>query len=195
MISIYFGLPGSGKTTLLAARALGYVKRGVRVYTNVPLAIEGVVPIDPRWLGLYDISDGVVLLDEMALYANSRDYKSMSASMRNWIALHRHYGTNVEIYTQRYNGVDINIRALTSAVYHVSRLGPLSVVTPLRYAQVPPAPGMPPGDIVEGYAQYPLLARICKSRLCLRPRYYRYFDSYSRPYLPSIPDDAAPELI
>lgn len=191
MITLWFGLPRAGKTTLIAKRALQYTRQGIQVYSNVRLDMPGVIYVRPDWCGVYDISNGVLLLDEGSIWADSRDYKKMTSVFSNWLMLHGHYKVNIEVYTQRYSGVDVKIRNLCTRCYYVRKSGLLSSwvtkYTPIDYKLIVPKDGDKTGDIVEGYSQLPFLLRLLSTRYCLRPRYYRYFDSWDAPKLSPIP--------
>lgn len=186
--SLYVGLPGCGKTTLLTSLAVRYLKKGVTVYTNVHLDLDGVVYIDPSFLGVYDISNGVVLLDEGEIIAESRSYKSFPKSMSDFFMLHRHYRCDIHVFAQRYKGVDIKIRNLCDNVYFVRR-GPFGLTryTPIEYKICVPNSGEKLGEIVEGYRMRGFFSRLASTRWILRKRYYKYFDSYCAPELPPLP--------
>lgn len=76
-VSLFFGLPGCGKTTILAMRALRAVrsKRYKNVYSNVRLSIKGVTYIDNHCIGKYLLRDGLILIDEATLFADSEHIK------------------------------------------------------------------------------------------------------------------------
>lgn len=188
MIDLYIGLPGCGKTTLLSSFAVKYLKKGIKVYSNIPLAIDGVVYVKNEWIGFYDISNGVLLLDEGEIFAEARSYKTFPKQLSDWIMLHRHYRVQVKIFAQRYKGVDVKIRNLCEHVYMVRRgfLG-LSSYTPIDYRILVPDAGEKAGDIVEGYRMKGMLPRIFSTRYIARRKYYKYFDSWSAPALPPLP--------
>ena len=127
MVSIYFGLPGCGKTSLIASQALKESKR-IRhgrspfnqVYTNVHLTgIPYVTYIDNNYIGKYDLSGGLILIDEATIFADSRDYKSFSKDKVQFFMLHRHYGCELRLFTQQWDGVDRKIRTITDKVYYI----------------------------------------------------------------------------
>lgn len=188
MIDLYIGLPGCGKTTLLTSFALKYLKKGIKVYSNVPLSLDGVVYVKNEWIGFYDISDGVLLLDEGEIFAEARSYKSFPKQLSDWIMLHRHYGVQIKLFAQRYKGVDVKIRNLCEHVYMVRRvpLG-LTMYTPIDYRILVPEAGEKAGDIVEGYQMKSFLGRLFSSRCIVRKKYYKYFDSWTAPSLPPLP--------
>ena len=70
---VYFGVPGSGKTTFAAWVAKRVLKKGGRVWSNVP--IKGTIKLNPADdIGKYLIQDGHVLIDEAGVEYNNRDF-------------------------------------------------------------------------------------------------------------------------
>lgn len=199
MISLYFGLPGCGKTTLLSKFALKYCKRGLAVYGNIPLAVNGYTYIDNDCVGQYDLHDCVILIDEGTLFADSRRYKDFSKQMTEFFLLHRHYRCDIIIFTQQWDGLDKRIRVITDRVYYVYKQGLLSKWF-TRYYRVPYGIIIPDpkksdseklGDIIQGYCKPSFVARLFSPWL-FRPKYYRYFDSWERPQLPLLPEKYKP---
>lgn len=190
MIDLYIGLPGCGKTSLLTAFACEYIRKGIKVYSNVPLGLHSdlFVYVRNEWIGLYDISGGVLLLDEGEIFAEARSYKTFPKHLSDWIMLHRHYGIEIKIFAQRYKGVDVKIRNLCEHVYMVRRglLG-LTSYTPIDYRIIIPDAGDRAGDIVEGYQMKGFFGRLFSTRYIIRRKYYKYFDSWSAPVLPPLP--------
>lgn len=199
MISLYFGLPGCGKTTLLASQAVKYRRKGVKVYSNIPLAVKGVTRIDNLCIGKYDLSNSVILVDEGTLFANSRNYKNFSGELTSFFLLHRHYKCDIIIFTQQWDGLDKRIRVITDRVYYVYK-GVFLGRWFTRYYRVPYGIIIPDpkksdseklGEIVQGYCKPRLLMRLLSPWL-FRPLYYRYFDSWDAPALPPLPDEYTP---
>ena len=80
MIQGYFGLPGSGKTTfltMLAQKELRKIRKNKSVYDKVltNFYCDGCYKIDYKDLGHYSIENSLILLDEITLDADSRDFK------------------------------------------------------------------------------------------------------------------------
>lgn len=195
-VSLYFGLPGCGKTTLLSALAVkGLRKRSPykNVYCNVKLNIPGLIYIDLHDFGIYNISDGLVLIDEATLQFDSRDYKNFSKNTLTFFLLHRHYNVDIVLFTQQWDGVDRKIRVITDRVYYVYKglfLGhwftrfyrvPYGIIIP-----DPKQGGEKLGEIVQGYAKPGLICRLFGGWM-FRPLYYKYFDSWEAPKLPPLP--------
>ena len=127
MIKGYFGLPGSGKTTFLtmiAQKELKRIERGRSAYKRVltNFYCQGCYMIDYSQLGFYDLSDSLILLDEITLDADSRNFKQFDQFKKKFFLLHRHYSIDVIYFTQQWDGVDKKIRDITHDLYYVKKL-------------------------------------------------------------------------
>lgn len=189
MITCFFGLPGCGKSTLLAKLAykeLKRIKKGkskyVRVLSNY--FIRGCSVLDFDMLGKYDMSNSLILLDEISLDADSRDFKSFSKPLKQFFILHRHYGCDIIYATQQYDGVDRKIRELTQNLYYMKKAGPLTYATAI-YRKITITED---SEIKMGYVLPKLIKIISDIRhtmiFCFRPKYYKLFDSFDAPVLP-----------
>lgn len=189
MITCFFGLPGCGKSTLLAKIAykeLKRIKKGkskyVRVLSNY--FIRGCSVLNFDMLGKYDMSNSLILIDEISLDADSRDFKSFSKPLKQFFILHRHYGCDIIYATQQYDGVDRKIRELTQDLYYMKKAGPLTYATAI-YRKITITED---SEIKMGYVLPKLIKIISDIRhtmiFCFRPRYYKLFDSFDAPVLP-----------
>lgn len=201
-VSLYFGLPGCGKTTLIAKKARMAVRgrRYKNVFTNVHMTVPGVTYIDNLCIGKYDLSDGLLLIDEATLFADSRNHKNFPEHVMQFFLLHRHYNMDVELYTQQWDGVDKKIRVITDRVYYVYKgkiLGKWwSSYYRIPYGIIIPDPkrdggSQHLGEIVQGYCKPSFTVRLLSHKM-FRPAYYRYFDSWERPKLPDLPAQYSP---
>lgn len=200
MISLYFGLPGQGKTTILAAHALAAVrsKKYQHVYSNIPLKIPGVIWIDNECIGKFDLHDGLLLIDEGTLFADSRDFKSFGSDKVYYFMMHRHFNVDIEIFVQQWDALDRKIRCITDRVFYVYKRG-LSGKWITRYYRIPYGIIIPDGksdsqklgEIIQGYAKPHWIIRLFAPRF-FRPRYYKYFDSWEHKELPKLPDRFKP---
>ena len=120
-ISLYFGLPGCGKTTMLASLALKATKQKKYkyIYSNVPLAIDGVTYIDNECIGKYDIHDALILIDEGTLFANNRNWKEFGSNRTEYFLLHRHFNVDIVFFAQEWASLDKRIRSITDRVFYV----------------------------------------------------------------------------
>lgn len=201
MVSLYFGLPGCGKTTIMTAIALKYARQGKpysHIYCNVPIQVPGVTYIDNECIGKYMLKDCLVLIDEATLFADSRDFKSFNKGKLEYFLEHRHCRADIYLFTQQWDGVDRKIRVITDRVYYVSKgafLGKwFSRCYRIPYGIIVPDPKKNQqslGEIIQGYCKPPFLARIFCKRY-FRPFYYKYFDSWTLPDMPDLPDKYKP---
>lgn len=192
MIKLFFGLPGCGKTTLLAQFALKAVhsKRYKNVYSNVPLNIPGVIFVNDFEIGNYQLDNGLLLIDEATLFADSRDYKNFEKSKIAFFLLHRHYKMNIYLFTQGWDSVDKKIRVITDKVYYIYK-PKLSGFLISKYYRIPYGIIIPDpkkddseklGEIIQGYCKPSFFVRLF-SPILIRPLYYKYFDSWDCPEL------------
>lgn len=189
MITCFFGLPGCGKSTLLAKIATKELKRihkGKSRYRRVlsNYYIKGCQKLVFSELGRVDMSESLILIDEISLDADSRDYKEFSKHFKQFFILHRHYGTDIIYATQQYDGVDRKIRELTHNLYYMKKIGPITYATTI-FRKITISED---SEIKMGYV-FPSLMKILTDLkntmiFCWRPRYYKYFDSFDAPELP-----------
>lgn len=200
-VSRYFGLPGCGKTTTLAMLALQAVSSGryAYVYCNVHLTVPGVVYVDFDVLGKYDLHDCLVLIDEAMVNCGDRDYKEFGKEKLRAFVEHRHHNMDIVLFSQEPDGIDKKIRSITDRMFYVKKgffTGKwISSIYRIPYGLVWPTEnsnGENLGKIVMGYKKPPFLARLFAKRL-LRPKYYRYFDSWEITVeLPPLPSSYKP---
>lgn len=195
-VSAYFGLPGSGKTTLLAYFAKKAVKskRYKNVYSNVRLSIPGVVFIPNEAIGVYQLEDGLILIDEATLFANNREHKEFPRHVMEFFLLHRHYNVDIMLFLQEATGYDKKIRSITDRVFYVYK-GFFTGFLFTRFYRIPygiiiPDPkkngGAQLGEILQGYRKPGIFYRIFAPSV-FRPLYYRYFNSWERKQLTPLP--------
>jgi len=186
MITGYFGLPGCGKSTFLAQIARKYIKKGVRVFCLRDYPIDGCYLFDWSDLGNYDMSESLILIDEISLYADNRDFKTFIKSVKQYFILHRHYYCDVIWCTQQYDGVDRKVRELTTCLYYVKTLGKISYAMRVdRFIHI----HKEEKEIRTGYKLSNIFSLIFffltrSLKICFRPKYYKYFDSFIAPELP-----------
>lgn len=203
-VQLFFGLPGSGKTTIMASLAYKAVvgKKYDNVYSNVHMSIPGVTYIDNDCIGKFDLHDGLILIDEATLFADSRAYKTFDTGKLVYFLEHRHFNVDIILFTQQWDGVDRKIRVITDRVYYVYK-GWLTGAWISRYYRIPYGIIIPDpkkaagteklGEIIQGYCKPNFLVRLFAPRV-FRPRWYCYFDSWERPALAALPQTYSPHI-
>lgn len=184
MIIGIFGLPGMGKTTVLtkcaqkslAGKSYLGIKPHSIVYTN--FECQGCYKLDFDALGAYAFTDALILIDEIMLLADTRDFKSFPARLKSWFALHRHRGIDIVWCSQYWDDCDKKIRVLTDHYYLMEKMGKWTVIKPIqRYL------GAVDGRMIDSFETGAPISW----RFIYRPKYYRYFDSFVVPPLPDYP--------
>lgn len=187
MITCYFGVPGCGKTTLLtkfAVKEINRIKKGKspykHVYTN--FFCKGAEVIDYNDLSLYKITDSLILLDELAMEADNRKFKSFSDDIRNFFILHRHLGCDIIYATQSYEMVDLKIRQLTAQLWYMQKsVVPIfTLFTSAKKVYRTIAINEHTSELTLGYRFCNLIEAFFASnyKCVFRPFYYKYFDSF-----------------
>lgn len=191
MITCFFGLPGCGKSTLLAkiaVRELKRIRKGKSPYRYVlsNYYIKGCHQLKFDMLGHVDMSNCLILIDEISLDADSRDYKQFGHDLKQFFILHRHYRCDIIYATQQYDGVDRKIRELTHNLYYMKKLGPISFGTTIfRKITISEESEIKMGYVFPSFIK--LLTDLKNTMVfCWRPSYYKYFDSFDAPELRKI---------
>lgn len=189
---LIFGKKGSGKSTRLVQLALKYTtspkyrKRGFVVYSNMPdLAILGARYIDPDNLGDFiPESNSIMLLDEVGMIWDPRDFKAFKPAVRDFFKLQRHYKVIVFMASQSFD-VDKKIRDVTDGMFlHTNFLRVFSLGRQIRRKIVlTEAVADRPSQISENL-KFTLLSGWSITYI---PKYARYFDSHIVPDLPKLP--------
>lgn len=124
MIKCYFGVPGVGKSTILVKIARKEQKRLIKKYDNIysiNIDIKGVERIKYDDLRKYRFSNALILIDEITMDADNRNFKSFTEEERDFYILHRHLGVDIIYATQNFENVDKKIRDLTSELWYMEK--------------------------------------------------------------------------
>lgn len=174
MIYGVFGLPRSGKTTFLCKIAKKAIKKGGKVYTNFPC--KGAYKLDFSTLGKFNYSNCLILIDEISLVCDSRDWKNFNSDLRYFFTNHGHYCVDIYYCSQWFTDCDVKIRRMTEQLFYVERK-PLGFS--MRFDVVRDIATTESGEIADSY-------KFRHGRLFFRPPYYRMFNSFSRKELPEL---------
>lgn len=183
MITGYFGVPGCGKTTLLAKIAQKELKRKKykHIYT-INVEISGTEYITFKDLETYKPTNSLILIDEITMSADNREFKSFSKEARDFFILHRHLGCDIIYATQNFENVDKKIRDLTHDLWYMNRsvIPLLKQFTTAKRIYRSININEYNSELSLGYRFCNLLESIFVSnfKIVYRKRYYKYFDSW-----------------
>ena len=183
---LVFGKKGSGKSTYLVKLALRYVKKGWTVYTNMTdLNIPGVRIFNIDDLGDFvPCSDSVLLLDEVGMVWDARNFKNFKPSVRDFFKLQRHYHCIVYMASQTFD-VDKKLRDLCDGMFlhaNVARVFSMGKRISKNITLTEPS-----ADAESRIAETLAFNPFWNWTLTLIPRYSKYFDSHIIPDLPELP--------
>lgn len=187
MVTGFFGVPGCGKTTFMARfaqRELKRIKKNKSKYEKVltNFYCQGCYKIDYSDLGHYDITNCLILLDEITLDADSRDFKMFDKYHKDFFLMHRHDRCDIMYFTQQYDGVDKKIRDITFSIYFVSAVPILPISKAKRIYRCLDI-NEATKEIVQGYRFSTIWDRLFGTGnviYCWRPFWYKYFDSFEK---------------
>lgn len=176
MIAGVYGLPGHGKTTFLAMAAWKWTHNksflGMRpskiVFTNFDC--PGCYKLDFNKLGLYNFCNCNIIIDEIMLLCDCRNFKNFPDHLRDFFTLHRRSHTNVLYCSQGWSDVDKKIRTLTEDYYLLER----GKIFPFMSFVKPIHKKLGIGYDTDKYLIAPMVQWIP----IFRPKWYKLFDSF-----------------
>lgn len=214
MIRYYFGAPGAGKTTMATKEILLYYKRGFWTFANFDCSAADKDCVDLKDLGQWSFPENsYIAIDEAGIDYNNRRWKSFSHEAIKWYKKHRHYLGDlglVSVFSQGWDDVDKTIRTLTAEYYYLKKIGFFTLKRRLlKDIKCNKDTDYEPRDCFEFVSMWYLILkpiyyvsflfgigfvirflfptvdrRFHDIELIFRPKYYKYFDTYEREYLP-----------
>lgn len=180
-----FGKKGSGKSSYLCKLAKQYKRKGYNVYTNMlDCTIDFARLIDAEDLGDFVPEEkSVILLDEVGMLYDNRNYKNFKPAVRDFYKLQRHYKCVVYLASQSFD-IDKKLRDLCDEMYLVQNIGQVySLIRPIsKKITLTEATAEGESRIAEN-----LKFRFFTSwKLFYIPRYSKCFNSYIAPERPKI---------
>ena len=157
----------SGKNINSHGLNLGTIRHYKYVYTN--FYCDGCYKLDYDKLGIVNYTDCLILVDEIMLLSDSRDYKKFSDNLKFFYSEHRKSNCDFVYASQSFDDVDKKIRNRTQQLYYIDRsFLNFSVVKRIDYYF-----DVSNGRINEGYTYAPPASNY----YFWRPKYYGLIDS------------------
>jgi len=179
LLTMVFGKKGSGKSTLLVKLALQHLEDGWTVYSTE--RIPGTYFVDYNDIGYVEFApNSVLLVDEVGMIWDNRNFKNFKNEVRDWFKLQRHRRVKVYLFSQTFD-IDKKIRDLTDDMYLVEkRLRVFSYAKRiLKKTVLNKSTAESPAKIDEDLQFDSLLFFWCGSRrLTFIPKYTKYFNSF-----------------
>ena len=187
-VSLYIGLPRSGKTTFIAYLTHLCNVTGYKCFCNVP--VNGAYPYTKEDLGVYNMADSLILLDEAGIiYDNrmalSRDEKAFTDDSLRFLKLIGHYHSHIILFSQSMD-IDVKWVRMSSRIRFVKRSlipGFTSIYNVSRKLDVNPDTH----KIEDFYEKEDGFLKLIFHFRFRRKPYYKMFDSYSAPKLREFP--------
>lgn len=186
LLYFIFGKKGSGKSTLLVKLALKYQKKGFIIYSNMP---DLKIP-NSRYFDVSKLGDFIpepfscIVLDEVGMIWDSRNFKAFKDSVRDYFKLQRHYKCVVIMASQTWD-IDKKLRDLTDKMYLVTNFATIfSLVRPVHRKLVVTEST---SDSESRISENLKISWLFDWRITFIPRYAQYFDSYLVPIKPNLP--------
>lgn len=181
MVIEIHGFPGAGKTTvltMLAQRSLqGKETLGIPPYDTVLTSFPcpGCYELDFDLLGKRNFSNCLMILDEVSMYCDARSWKNFSESLLYFTKFTRHHKISLVWASQSANDADKKLREVTQASYIIDKYFCFTAIKPILKRHT----------VVNGVPDQRFeLAPPALWSWCFRPKWYKYFDSYSVKPLP-----------
>lgn len=174
-----FGKKGCGKTTYLTKIAFQHIKKGWTVYATEP--IPGTYLIDPKQIGFYEFPENsVILVDEVGMVWDNRNFKSFPPEVRNWAKYLRHSRCKAYLFSQTFD-IDKKLRDVTDSMYllkNVARVWSYGKRINKHFVLNDSTPEAP-SNIAENLSfDSPLLFFLGSRTLTFIPKYAKYFNSH-----------------
>lgn len=178
-----FGKKGSGKSTLLTKLAIKYSRKNWSVWTteNIP----GTHNIDdPKLIYRMDFPErSCILIDEVSLIWDNRDFKSMDKKVVEWFRYQRHHKCRVYFFSQTFD-IDKKLRDLADDMFLVNKYFRVFVIAKhiiRKPVVVHPGPDSPARIDDDMVVDGPLLWFFGGRITAFIPYWSKFFDSHKLP--------------
>lgn len=178
-----FGKKGSGKSTLLTKLAIKYSRKKWSVWTTE--SIPGTHNIDdPKLIYRMDFPErSCILIDEVSLIWDNRDFKSMDKQVVEWFRYQRHHKCRVYFFSQTFD-IDKKLRDLADDMFLVNKYFRVLVVAKhivRKPVVVHPGPDSPARIDDDMVVDGPLLWLFGGRISAFIPYWAKFFDTHKLP--------------
>lgn len=178
-----FGKKGCGKSTTICKLAIKYHKLGWNIFVSEKISLPYAHQIIPSKIFTYNFpAKSVILIDEVGMLWDNRDFKNFDKKVRDWFKLQRHHKCKVYLFSQSFD-IDKKLRDLTDEMYLlVNRFRVFSWGKKINKKIVLTlAESDRPSTIAENLQFDPLIFAPFGSRFFTYiPKYHKYFDSFAK---------------
>lgn len=181
---LYYGKKGCGKTTMLTKIAINAAREGKTVYSNVK--IPSTILFNPKQLKTCTpVPNSIVLIDEIGLIWDNRNFKSFESEINEWFKYARQYRVSVHMFSQ-VPDIDLKIRNLCDAYYLVeNKFRVFSYAKRISKVLTVKTDIEGKGNLVDSFEFAPLFSP--KGRLLtFIPRWAEFYESFNPPNRPYI---------
>lgn len=180
-----FGKKGSGKSCLMINRLLHYKKKGWICYTDMPVNIPDVRIINANDLkNFYPEENSALFLDEVGLTWDNRSFKTFDKGFTEFFKFQRKCKCIVYMNSQSFD-IDKKIRDVTDHMILQTNLGNvISISRPIRRSITLTEPT---SEAESRIADKLVFDYFWHWKFYFMPYYFKYFNSFDKPYRPQIP--------
>jgi len=179
-LKLVMGKPGSGKSTYMALLVRDAIKKGRPIYSNAH--VLGALKVDHSDLGKYLFLNCDIIIDEAQLHYDSRDFKNFSEFNKFFFSHYRHFSCRVFILSQSFEDLDVKIRRQAQYIYICQPF--IKGILLMEKIRMKFSVSEDETGIITLYK-----SNLFSLRFKLGFLAWKYFDSYSMPALPPMPNN------
>lgn len=177
-LEIYFGRKGCGKSSTLQKLAKRYHKLGWKVFCDDGNTMQPFVQqIDCSQLWKYKLPpNSVVLIDEINLLWDNRDFKAFPKPLQKYLRLQRHKRIKLIMFSQTFD-CDAKIRNLADTLYICNKFARVFTVCQAYFKRPVILSALDTrneGKITDDYQKMPFWC----TRITYIPKYVKKYDSF-----------------